>query len=71
MLTFLVVWNPGSRRTQLQDFREDLKSLQKLRILDVSQNSISVIPEVFIIEVIYAFCLEVAHFCLFLQCWSF
>lgn len=33
------------RRTQLQDFREDFKSLQKLCILDVSQNSISVIPE--------------------------
>ncbi|XP_024379499.1 plant intracellular Ras-group-related LRR protein 6 [Physcomitrium patens] len=33
------------KRAQLQDFREDLKSLQKLRILDVSQNFISVIPE--------------------------
>ncbi|KAG0616095.1 hypothetical protein M758_5G090100 [Ceratodon purpureus] len=33
------------RRTQLQDFREDFKSLQKLRLLDVSQNSISVVPE--------------------------
>lgn len=44
---FLIVSNLGFRRTQLQDFREDFKSLQKLCILDVSQNSISVIPEVY------------------------
>lgn len=34
------------RRVQLQEFREDLKSLQKLRVLDLSQNSITIIPEV-------------------------
>jgi Leucine-rich repeat (LRR) protein len=54
----------------LQDFREDLKSLQKLRLLDVSQNSISVVPEVLIVKPISQQ-LDSNSFCLSLQlCFS-
>lgn len=56
------VWMLGFRRAQLQDFREDLKSLQKLRLLDVSQNSISIIPEVLIVKPIHVSSLEVTIF---------
>lgn len=54
------------RRVQLQEFREDLKSLQKLRVLDLSQNSITIIPEVrmqsfFLVSFFWAKKIDIGH----------
>jgi Leucine-rich repeat (LRR) protein len=50
------------RRMWLKEFPDDLKSLLKLRTLDLSQNSITVIP-----EVICSKCEDVSNFMFSLQ----